>query len=184
MYNNIINNNKKNMQKCLDLFIDKVNHLSQNRLSSNLLNNISLKLNNKFTLIHHISSIVVENSSTLKVTPFDYTIIKNIEKSIVLSNLDLLTKVVGSSIYVKIPIMTETRKIKIFKNIKIEAELYKINIRNIRRKTNNKIKFCLKKKYIDENQEKKLYNLIQKQTIFHIDKIKIFLKKREKELFN
>ncbi|QJC38568.1 ribosome recycling factor [Enterobacteriaceae endosymbiont of Donacia fulgens] len=184
MYNNIINNNKKNMQKCLDLFINKINNLSQNRLSPYLLNNISVKLNNKFILIHHISSIVVENSSTLKITPFDYTIIKNIEKSIVLSNLDVTTKIIDSNIYVKIPIMTESRKIKIFKNIKIEAEFNKINIRNIRRKTNNKIKLSLKKKYIDENQEQKLYNLIQKQTTFYVNYIKEFLKKKEKELFN
>ncbi|QJC38151.1 ribosome recycling factor [Enterobacteriaceae endosymbiont of Donacia marginata] len=183
MYNNIINDNKKNMQKCIDLFIDKINNLSQTRLSPYLLNNISLKLNNKSILIHHISSIVVENSSTLKITPFDYTIIKNIEKSIILSNLDVTTKIIDSSIYVKMPIMTETRKIKIFKNIKIEAEFNRINIRNIRRKTNNKIKFCLKNKDIDENQEQKLYSIVQKQTTFYINYIKEFLKKKEKELF-
>ncbi|QJC34118.1 ribosome recycling factor [Enterobacteriaceae endosymbiont of Donacia cinerea] len=184
MYNSIIDNNKKNMQKCLNIFIDKINILSSNRLSPHLLNNIFLKLNNKLILINHISSIIVENYSTLKVTPFDSTILKNIEKSIVLSNLDVTTKIIGDSIYVNIPPITEFRKIKILKNIKIEAELNKISIRNIRRKTNNKIKFFFKKKQISEDQEKKLYNLIQKQTILYISHIKDFLKKKEKELFN
>ncbi|QJC36931.1 ribosome recycling factor [Enterobacteriaceae endosymbiont of Donacia vulgaris] len=184
MYNSIIDSNKKSMQKCLDVFTEKINILSNNRLSPYLLNNIFLKLNNKSVLVHHISSIILENFSTLKVTPFDSTILKNIEKSIVCSNLDVTTKIIGHSIYVNIPPMTEFRKIKILKNLKIEAELNKINIRNIRRKTNNKIKFFLKKKQINEDQEKKLYNLIQKQTILYINYIKDFLKKKEKELFN
>ncbi|WP_168919262.1 ribosome recycling factor [Enterobacteriaceae endosymbiont of Donacia thalassina] len=182
MYNDIINENKNSMKKCLDIFIKKINIISYNRLSPYLLNNIFLKLNNKLVSINHISSIVVENSSTLKITPFDYTILKNIEKSIVLSKLDVTTKIIDHNIYVNIPPITESRKIKIFKNIKTEAELNKINIRNIRRKTNNKIKIFLKKKYIDENQEQRLYNLIQKQTILYINNIKEFLKKKEKEL--
>ncbi|QJC36520.1 ribosome recycling factor [Enterobacteriaceae endosymbiont of Donacia simplex] len=184
MYNSIVDSNKKSMQKCLDIFINKINILSTNRLSPYLLNNIFLKINNKSVLINHISSIIVENYSTLKVTPFDSTILKNIEKSIVCSNLDVTTKIIGYSIYVSIPPITELRKIKILKNIKIEAELNKINIRNIRRKANNKIKYFLKKKQISKDQEKKLYNLIQKQTILYINYIKDYLKKKEKELFN
>ncbi|QJC32894.1 ribosome recycling factor [Enterobacteriaceae endosymbiont of Donacia semicuprea] len=182
MHSDIINNNKKNMEKCLNSFINKITLMSQNRLSPYLLNNISIKLDNKLILINYISSIVVENSFTLKITPFDLKIIKNIEKSIALSNLDVTTKIINNNIYVYISPITETKKRKILKNIKIEAELNRIYIRNIRRKSNNKIKIFLKEKKIDENQEKKLYNYIQKQTILFTNKIKKFVKKKEKEL--
>ncbi|QJC35709.1 ribosome-recycling factor [Enterobacteriaceae endosymbiont of Donacia sparganii] len=184
MCDDIINDNKKSMQKCLDLFIKKINILSYNRLSPYLLNNIFVKLNNKLILINHISAIVVQNSSTLKITPFDPTIIKNIEKSIVLSNLDVTTKRIGYDIHVIFSPITESRKKKIFKNLKIEAELNKINIRNIRRKSNNKVKFLLKNKQINENKEQKLYDSIQKNTILYINYIQEFLKKKEKELLN
>ncbi|QJC34522.1 ribosome recycling factor [Enterobacteriaceae endosymbiont of Donacia crassipes] len=182
MDNNIIIDNKKNMQKCLDAFIKKVNILSQNRLSPYLLNHICLKLNKKLIPINHISSIVLKNNFTLKITPFDSTIKKNIEKSIILSNLDVTTKIIGNNIYVYIPSITESRKIKIIKNLKIEAEQNKINIRNIRRKSNHKIKNLLKNKQIDENQEKILYNKIQKQTVSYTKDIQEFLKKIEKKL--
>ncbi|QJC32492.1 ribosome recycling factor [Enterobacteriaceae endosymbiont of Donacia dentata] len=184
MYNDIINNNKINMEKCLDSFINKVTIMSQNRISPYLLNNISIKLDNKLILINHISSIVVENSFTLKITPFDFKIIKNIEKSIVLSNLDVTTKIINRNIYVYIPPITETRKKKIFKNIKTETELNRIHIRNIRRKSNNKIKILLKEKKINENQEKKLHHCIQEQTTLIINNMKQFLKKKEKELLD
>ncbi|WP_169767664.1 ribosome recycling factor [Enterobacteriaceae endosymbiont of Donacia proxima] len=182
MDNKIINDNEKSMQKCLNSFIKKVNILSQNRLSPCLLNHICLKLNKKLTPINHISSIVLENNSTLKITPFDSTIKKNIEKSIILANLDVTTKIIGCDIYVYIPSITESRKIKIIKNLKIETEKNKINIRNIRRKSNHKIKNLLKYKQINENQEKELYNKIQKQTIFYVKNIQEFFKKIEKNL--
>ncbi|QJC36111.1 ribosome recycling factor [Enterobacteriaceae endosymbiont of Donacia cincticornis] len=183
MENNIINDNKISMQKCLNTFIKKVNILSQNRLSPYLLNHICLKLNNKLTPINHICSIVLENNSTLKITPFDITIKKNIEKSIILANLDLTTKIIGHNIYVYIPPITEFRKIKIIKNIKTETEQNKINIRNIRRKSNHKIKNLFKNKQINENQEKILYNKIQKQTVFYIKEIQEFFKKIERNFF-
>ncbi|QJC33709.1 ribosome recycling factor [Enterobacteriaceae endosymbiont of Donacia provostii] len=182
MDNNIINNNKKNMKKCLDTFIKKINILSQNRLSPDLLRYVCIKLHNKLISINHISSIVLENNFTLKITPFDYKIKKNIEKSIILSNLDVTTKIIENSIYVYIPPITESRKLKILKNIKIESEQNKIHIRNIRRKSNNQIKNLLKNKQINENQKKKLYNEIQKQTILYINNIQEFYKKTEKKI--
>ncbi|QJC34901.1 ribosome recycling factor [Enterobacteriaceae endosymbiont of Donacia piscatrix] len=182
MDNNIINDNEKSMQKCLNKFIKKINILSQNRLSPCLLDYIYLKLNKKLIPINQISSIVLENNFTLKITPFDSTIKKNIEKSIILSNLDVTTKIMGRNIYVYISPITESKKIKIIKNLKIETEQNKINIRNIRKKSKHKVKNLLKYKQINKNQEKELYNKIQKQTIFYINEIQNFFKKIEKNL--
>ncbi|WP_168895120.1 ribosome recycling factor [Enterobacteriaceae endosymbiont of Donacia tomentosa] len=171
------------MKKILDLFIKKVNITLNNRISPHLLNNLTVKLYNKLIPINQLSSIVVDNYSTLKITPFDISIIKNIEKSIIFANLDLTTKIVNKDIFVMIPPMTESRKIKITKNLKGELELNRIAIRNIRKKKKNKLKILLKNKNISENQEKELQKQIQKKTSFYINKITNFFKKKI-ELFN
>ncbi|QJC30423.1 ribosome recycling factor [Enterobacteriaceae endosymbiont of Neohaemonia nigricornis] len=182
MYNNIINNNEANMKKCLELFKKKINIIYINRITPCFLHNIKINLFNKITPIRYLSSITVENANTLKVTPFDTNIIKNIEKAIILANLDINTKIINNSILVIIPIMTESRRIKILQMIKKESEFNRINIRNIRRKTNNHIKILVKNKQISENEEIKLQNIIQKQTIFYIKCISDFLKLKEQNI--
>ncbi|WP_168819449.1 ribosome-recycling factor [Enterobacteriaceae endosymbiont of Plateumaris rustica] len=185
MYNYILQNNEDNMKKCLNIFKNKINSIYINRISPSLFDNINIKISNKFTLIKYIANIVVENSNTLKITPFDFLMLKKIEKAILLSNLNLNIKSITSqNIYVIIPPLTETRRINMIKIIKKESEKNRINIRNIRRETNNKIKFYLKEKTIDKNEEKKLYKCIQKQTIYYIKLISDILEKKKEELLN
>ncbi|QJC28641.1 ribosome recycling factor [Enterobacteriaceae endosymbiont of Plateumaris consimilis] len=185
MYNYILKNNEDNMKKCLDIFKNKINTLYISRISPHLLDKINIKISNKFILIKYIASIVVENSNTLKITPFDILILKKIEKAILSANLNLSIKLITSNnIYVIIPPLTETRRINMIKIIKEETEQNRINIRNIRRDSNNKIKFYLKEKKISKNEEKKLYKDIQKQTTYYIKYISDIFKKKEKELLN
>ncbi|QJC29529.1 ribosome recycling factor [Enterobacteriaceae endosymbiont of Plateumaris pusilla] len=185
MYNYILKNNEDNMKKCLDIFQKKINTIYISRISPYLLDRINIKVNNKFIPIKYIANIVVDNSKTLKITPFDFLMLKKIEKAILLSNLNLNIKLITShNIYVIIPPLTETRKINMIKIIKEETEKNRINIRNIRRESNNKIKLFLKEKKISENEEKKLYKCIQKQTIYYIKCISDFLEQKEKELLN
>ncbi|WP_168867130.1 ribosome-recycling factor [Enterobacteriaceae endosymbiont of Plateumaris sericea] len=185
MYNYILKNNEDNMKKCLDIFQKKINTIYVSRISPYLLDKINIKIFNKFIPIKHIANIVVENSYTLKITPFDFLMLKKIEKAILLSNLNLnIKRITSNNIYVIIPPLTESRKINMIKIIKEETEKNRINIRNIRRESNNKIKLFFKEKKMSENEEKKLYKYIQKQTIYYIKCISDFLEQKEKELLN
>ncbi|QJC30842.1 ribosome-recycling factor [Enterobacteriaceae endosymbiont of Macroplea appendiculata] len=183
MYNDIIKNNEQSMQQCFNNFKNKINIMSMNRVTPQLLEHVVVtSVYNKTIPIHHIATIIVHNVNTLKVTPFDKKIIKNIEKAILTANLDVSTQIINLSIYITMPIITESRKIKLLQRIKTETELFRICIRTIRRKTNNKIKLYLKNKEISENVEKKLQHIIQKHTVHYITCISNYLKQKEKDI--
>jgi ribosome recycling factor len=132
--------------------------------------------------LNQVASVAVADARTLLVSPWDKTMVPVIEKAILTSDLGLNPVAAGQTIRIPLPPMTEERRKELIKVIHGEGENARINIRNIRRDANMKIKTLLKDKALTEDDEHRMLEAIQKLTDKHIAEIDKLLEKKEAEL--
>ncbi|PPI86623.1 ribosome recycling factor [Candidatus Pantoea edessiphila] len=182
MTNEIIKDIEVRMNKCIELFKKNINKIRTGRASTTLLDNIKVKYYDTIIPISQLATITVENSRTLKINVFDFSIVSLIENTIKNSELGLNPFTDGKVIYVPIPVLNEERRKELIKVIRNTAEQSRISIRNIRRETKDKLKVMSKEKKITEDQEYYTQELIQKITHSCIVRIDDFLINKENEL--
>jgi ribosome recycling factor len=124
----------------------------------------------------------VQDARTLTVTPFDKKTAEAIDKAIRTSNLGLNPISAGAVIRVPLPPLNEERRLQFVKQVKAEAEKYRVAIRNIRRDANAAVKKLLKDKEISEDQEKKFADQVQKTTDKFVEQIDKHSLTKEQEL--
>jgi len=170
------------MDSCIQTFIDQLNTLRSSRVSPSLLDSIFIDYLGQKIQLKKLSNIVVENFNTLKITLFDPTIKNHVKKEIVNSKLDLNPISINNYLQIKIPTLTEERRLKLIKLAKSMAENARVCIRNTRRFSNEKVKLLFKNKLIDSNLERSLQNEIQKITNDYVKKVNSTLNQKEKDL--
>ncbi|XBC44847.1 MAG: ribosome recycling factor [Buchnera aphidicola (Schlechtendalia chinensis)] len=175
---------QQKMDDCIRTFVSYLNTLRTVRVSPSILDTIYVNYLGKSTQLCKLSSIVVENFNTLKINLFDITIKKNVEKSIINSDLGLTPISTGSSLKIIFPALTEERRKSYIKLAKNTAEKSRVCIRNIRRNANEKLKRFLKNKLINSDIERNLQNEIQNITNQYIENVNKILKNKEEELVN
>ena len=156
---------------CLDR-MDKTRQALKNTLSNiragrahpGLLDQIQVEYYGAMTPINQVASVVVEDSRTLRVTPWEKDMSAVIEKAITVSDLDLNPNSVGGIIRVPLPTLTEQRRESLVKLVKDEGEKAKIAVRNIRRDANSNFKEMLKDKNISEDEARGAEENMQKLT--------------------
>ncbi|WDI79016.1 ribosome recycling factor [Candidatus Purcelliella pentastirinorum] len=179
MLNDILNKTDNDMKKCFYKFITNISKIRTGRVSTSLLENISVEYYGNVSLLKYISNITVDNNNTLKVSVFDFSIIPIICKAILKSNLGVNPNVIGNNIKIIFPYLTKERKLFLKKILHDETEKNKIIIRNIRRIYNNKLKKLLKNKEINISNERNKKNDIQKLTNKYMKKIQdIYIEKK------
>ncbi|MCW5197752.1 ribosome recycling factor [Buchnera aphidicola] len=179
---NLKNQTEEKMKNCTKNFVSSINNLRTDRASPDLLKNLYVEYYGKKTILSNISNIVVEDSRTLRINTFDHKVNKQVEKSIINSNLGLNPISVGNIIRVPIPQLTEDRRNKLIKILHVKSEKSKVCVRIVRRESNDLVKNLLKNKDISKNEEKKLQNEIQLLTNFYIKEINNLTKEKEKQL--
>ncbi|SBT81977.1 Ribosome-recycling factor [secondary endosymbiont of Trabutina mannipara] len=182
MINKICKDAEISMEKCVEAFKKHISKIRTGRASPSLLDSIQIEYYGKMMQLRQLSNILTEDSHTLSITLFDRTLIPAVEKAILTSDLGLTPSSTGTLIIVPIPPLTEERRRALIKAVNSEAEQCRVSVRNVRRYANVKIKSLLKDKIIDEDNDYRLQEIIQKLTNFWIKKIDILLKKKEEEL--
>lgn len=135
------------------------------------------------TPINQVASINTPDARTLVIKPWEKTIIGEIEKAIINSDLGLNPQNDGELVRLNIPPLTEERRINLVKQVKNEGEQGKISIRNIRKDANENIKKLLKEG-VSEDDVKKAEQKIQALTDEYVKKIEALLVKKEEEIMH
>lgn len=152
------------------------------RANASLLDRIQVEYYGAPTPLNQLASITIPEARVLLITPFDKSILKDIERSINESDLGINPANDGSVIRLVIPALTEETRKELAKDVKKVGENAKIAIRNIRRDAMDEAKKQEKAKEITEDELKSLEKDIQKATddaVKHIDQMTA---KKEKEL--
>lgn len=174
---------KEKMGKALEHTSNEMRKVRAGKAVPDMLYGIMVEYYNMDTPLEQLASINAPDARTLMVKPFDKSVIKNIEKAIVDSNLGLNPQNDGESIRINIPTLTEERRKELFKQVKNEAENGKISVRNIRKDVKEQLK-KLQKEGMEEDAVKKAEEDVQNITDEYVNKIDKLLSDKEEELMN
>ena len=175
----VYKDSESRMQKTVSNLSHELAKICTGRAHPSLLDGLTVMYYDVPTPINQVASIVVEDSRTLLITPFDKATVNLIDKAIRTSDLGLNPATAGQVIRVPLPALTEERRISLVKQTKAEAEKARVSIRNIRRDANQHIKDFLKSKTISEDEQHTGEEKIQKLTDQHIKEVDQIISDKE-----
>jgi ribosome recycling factor len=177
-----IANAKERMTKAIQAYTRELASIRAGRASASLLDRIQVEYYGAPTPVNQLAGISVPEARLLVIQPYDKSILGEIEKAILKSDLGLNPSNDGSIIRLAIPQLTEERRKELAKQVKKEAEEAKVAIRNIRRDGNEDLKKLEKSGEITEDGLRGYSDDIQKMTDEYISKIDQITKDKEKEI--
>jgi ribosome recycling factor len=136
------------------------------------------------TPIKNLGTISTPEPRQIKITPFDPTVLAEMNKAILAANLGVTPQNDGKVIRITVPELNEERRKEIVKVAKAQAEAQKVAMRNVRRDANEAAKKLEKDKKISEDDLKAALDKIQKATDDGIAKIDAELKAKESEVMS
>ena len=134
------------------------------------------------TQLRQMSQVTVSEGTTLVITPFDKTIIKDIEKALIKAELGVAPNNDGTCIRLNFPPLTEERRRETAKDVKKYGEDAKIAIRNVRRDMVDDLKKVEKEENLPEDMVKSTQDDIQKLTDKFVGMVDTLVAEKEKEV--
>ncbi|KAB7668668.1 ribosome recycling factor [Bacillus sp. B1-b2] len=178
----VIANTKERMDKAIQSYSRELASIRAGRANAALLDRISVDYYGAPTPVNQLAGISVPEARLLVIQPYDKSVLGDIEKAILKSDIGLNPSNDGSVIRLSIPMLTEERRKELVKNVKKESEEAKIAIRNIRRDGNDDLKKLEKNGEITEDDLRGFNDDIQKLTDEYIVKVDALTKEKEKEI--
>ncbi|MGG3843128.1 ribosome recycling factor [Anoxybacillus kestanbolensis] len=178
----VLTSAKEKMDKAVQAFSRELATIRAGRANPALLEKITVDYYGMPTPIIQLAGIQVPEARLLVIQPYDKSVLKEIEKAILASDLGLTPSNDGSVIRIAIPPLTEERRRELVKLVKKYAEEAKVAVRNIRRDANDELKKLEKNGEITEDELRGYTEDIQKLTDDHIAKIDAITKEKEKEV--
>ncbi|MCJ0523018.1 ribosome recycling factor [Enterococcus cecorum] len=178
----IFNEAKDKMHKATENLQRNLGQIRAGRANASLLDRVQVTYYGVPTPLNQMASITIPEARVLMITPFDKSMVQEVEKALLASDLGITPTSDGNVIRLVIPQLTEERRKELAKEVKKEAEQAKVAIRNIRRDAIDEYKKQQKNSEITEDDlrsaEKDIQDLTDK-SIKELDKI---ASDKEKEL--
>lgn len=181
-YNEIISKTESQMQKSLEASESQLSKIRTGRASVSLLDEIRVNAYGTPSPINQTATVSAPDARTLLIQPWDKSLISEIEKAILASDLGFNPQNDGQIVRIPIPPLTEERRKDFVKLAKKNTEEIKVAIRNIRRDNIEVLRKLEKNKELSEDFRKQGEDEIQKLTDKYIALIEKQLEKKEKEL--
>ena len=170
------------MDKTLSSLKGDFNKVRTGRASLALFDDIRVDYYGTPTPLNQMATLSVPEPRLITIQPWDTSIIGEIEKSILKSELGVTPASDGKIIRITIPRLTEERRKELVKVVKKMAEGAKVAIRNIRREANEQLKGSEKNKKISQDQLRQWMDKVQTSTDKYIEKADGVLEAKEKEV--
>ena len=173
---------REGMSKAITSLENELKRVRTGRASLAILDGIRVDYYGTLTPLNQMASLSVPESRLIMIQPWDVSIIKEIEKAILKSDLGLTPMNDGKVIRISIPPLTEERRNELVKIVHKMAQDYKISVRNIRRSSNELLRSLKKDGDISEDDAFKAQDQVQKITDEFIELIDDLFKEKEKEI--
>jgi len=170
------------MDLSIEAFKNDLKNIRTGRVSPDILKTVIIDSYGSKMPLTQLSNINNVDNMTLSISIWDSSLVKNIEKNLLESNLGATPQTDGSNILLKFPELTSERRKDLVKLILETSEKFKISIRNVRRKFIDLVKDLEKNKSISIDDSKKFQDDIQKSTDLSISKIDDNSKLKENEI--
>ena len=175
---------KRKMDKVLEVMARDLSRVRTGRASVALLEGIKVDCYGTSMPLSQVASLAAPESRLLTVQPWDPSVLGDIEKAILKSDLGLNQVNDGKLIRLPIPALTTERRKDLVKMVKKMAEEAKVALRNIRREANDDLKEMKKEKLLPEDDAHRSQEEVQKVTDDFIKKVDAQAAEKEKEIMS
>ncbi len=158
--------------------------LRTGRVSPAILDNVSVESYGAKMPIAHVAAVSIEDAKTLRISPWDKAMVKEIEHSIMAANLGVSAVPDSNGIRISFPDLTEDRRKTLVKIVKTKLEDARVEIRRERDKTMNDIKAKEKASEITEDDRYRFEEELQKLVDAANANLENLADKKEKEIMS
>ena len=173
---------EEKMQKAYDFLLADYQTIRAGRANPHVLDKLKVDYYGTPTPIQQVANVSVPEARMIQIQPWEASLIKDIEKAILVSDLGLTPNNDGKTIRLVFPELTEDRRKELAKDIKKKGDNAKVAIRNIRRDANDAIKKENKAGDISDDEAKNSEDEIQKITDKYIAMIDSAIDDKTKEI--
>ena len=177
-------NLKERMEKSICSYQEKLSEIRAGRANPAILNKVKIDYYGTPTPINQVAGVSVPEARLIVIQPWDMSILKEIEKAILASDIGINPNNDGKVIRLAFPELTEERRKELVKDIKKMAEEAKVAVRSVRRDGIETAKAEQKEGNMTEDELKQAENDIQKLTDSSVEEIDKILANKEKEVMS
>lgn len=177
-------NLKERMEKSIGAFKEKLSEIRAGRANPAILNKVKIDYYGTPTPINQVAGVSVPEARLIVIQPWDVSVLKDIEKAILASDIGINPNNDGKVIRLAFPELTEERRKDLVKDIKKMAEEAKVAVRAVRRDGIETAKAEQKEGNMTEDELKQAENDIQKLTDTSVEEIDKILANKEKEVMS
>ena len=175
---------KEKMEKTIESLVQRLSEVRAGRANPAILNKVKIDYYGTPTPINQVAGISVPEARMIMIQPWDVSILKEIEKAILASEIGINPNNDGKVIRLVFPELTEERRKDLVKEIKKYAEDAKVSIRNARRDGIDKAKTMQKDGEITEDELKAAETEIQKITDKYTEEVDKTITAKETEIMS
>ncbi len=173
---------EEKMEKAITQLKREFGSIRSGRANPMILDKVIVEYYGAPTPLRQMAQVSVQEGTTLVITPYDKTILKEIEKAIIKAEIGITPNSDGICIRLPFPPLTEERRKEIVKDVKRIGEEAKVAIRNVRRDMTDDLKKIEKEHKLPEDSVKDNQDKIQKQTDKYTGVIDSLVSEKEKEV--
>lgn len=182
MINEIKKDSEERMKKAVAALGVNFNKIRTGRAHPSILDSVKVSYYGSDMPLSQVANISVLDARTLSISAWEKSMVPEIEKAIMKSDLGLNPSSMGELIRVPMPALTEETRKNYIKQAKTEAENARISVRNVRRDANGALKDLVKDKDISEDEERRAQDEVQKITNKYIAEVDAAFAAKEKDL--
>lgn len=155
---------EEKMEKSISSLESEYTAIRAGRANPRVLDRIQVDYYGTPSPLQSVANISVPEARMIQIQPWESSLIKDIEKAIMASDIGLTPANDGKVIRLVFPELTEDRRKELVKDVKKKGEAAKVAVRNIRRDANDTVKKESKANEISEDEQKQMEDKIQKLT--------------------
>ncbi|MCK5644759.1 MAG: ribosome recycling factor [Gammaproteobacteria bacterium] len=170
------------MQKSIVALKSELATIRTGRANSALLDHVRVSYYGSEVPMSQVGNISVPEPRMLVIAPWEKSILGDVEKAILKSDLGLTPSSDGEVVRIVLPELTEERRKELVKQVKAAGEMAKVAVRNIRRDANEDIKRQLKDDHLSEDDSKREHDRVQKITDQFVAEIDQVIEHKESDI--
>lgn len=174
-----LNQTKKHMEKALEHLKVEFSRLRVGRATTSMVEGVKVEVYGSAMTLKEVAALAIPDARSITITPWDRSVIADIEKGILAANLGLTPINDGKLIRINLPPLTEDRRKDFVKQIKKFGEDAKVTVRNVRRDAMDGFKELKDK---SEDEVRRLQDEIQKSTDHFIEEVDRLVEAKSKEV--
>lgn len=152
------------------------------RANPHVLDRLTVDYYGTMSSIQQVANVTVPEARIIQIQPWEASLIKEIEKAIMCSDIGITPSNDGKVIRLVFPELTEERRKELVKDVKKRGENAKVAIRNIRRDANDALKKLGKSNEVSEDEVKQLEDNVQKLTDKYVSDVDKAVEEKSKEI--